>query len=73
MLGRQRLDNIANIDVGAGGVVQLKDNQSEYEPNPMKESLDVQNKHVWDRTDREDYSVFAQNNPRKNEYKRNSN
>ena len=24
MLGRQRLDNIANIDVSAGGLVQLR-------------------------------------------------
>ena len=29
----------------------------------MKESLDIENKLVWDRTAGEDYSVFARNPP----------
>lgn len=53
MLGRQRLD-IANIDL------------ENRRADPLKQSLDVQNKLVWDRTDGEDFSVFAQKEEAKN-------
>ena len=61
MLGRQRLDNVANIEVGAGIT------------DPMKQSLDVENKLVWDRTNGEDFSVFAQNKEDARRDNRNSN
>ena len=57
MLGRQRLDNIANIDLHSGGL------GAGHRRDPMKESLDIENKLVWDRTAGEDYSVFARNPP----------
>ena len=56
MLGRQRLDNIANIDLHSGGL-----GAGHHRRDPMKESLDIENKLVWDRTAGEDYSVFARN------------
>ena len=51
MLGRQRLDNLSNIDLN-------------HRPrrDPLKESLDVENRHVWDRTQGEDFSAFERKN-----------
>ena len=61
MLGRQRLNNVvANIEVGPGARTRVMDDDNGLDdPELMKQSLDVQNKHVWDKTGGDDYSVFA--------------
>ena len=56
MIGRQRLDNIANIDIDKNRDL----NRRHANPaDPMKTSLEVQNKLVWDGSAGEDFSVFA--------------
>ena len=53
MLGRQRLDHIANIDINSGG------NRS-----ALRQSLEAKDKLVWDPSKREDdFSVFARKEP----------
>ncbi len=52
MIGRQRHENIANIDIDGM--------HDRHDRNPLKESLDDQHKHIWSAA-REDFSVFAPN------------
>ena len=74
ILDRQRLDNVvANIEVGPGARSRIThDDNGLDDPELMKQSLDVQNKHVWDKTGGDDYSVFARKD-RNTEVNSNSN